>query len=67
MWLKIITIALMFIATCYGAGSIIENGKETTVGSMTAKRHLTGVACVSVAIVTVAYDVLCAWLLVNIL
>lgn len=63
--MKTFIIILMFIITIYGINTVESNGRVVKVSEVITSRHLTGLACVAVTVITVAFDVTCVYLLLQ--
>lgn len=64
--MNIFIIIIMLIVTVYGITEISENGRAVKIGNTTSTRHLTSVGCITVAIITVAYDIVSLYLLLKV-
>lgn len=62
--MKIFIIILMFLVTIFTTNIISENGKAVRVeNTVTGFRHLTNASCISIAIIAVAFNAACVYLL----
>lgn len=54
--MKVFLIIMMFVTTVYSIQNIIDQGKVAKVGKETVSRHLSNVACIAIATITIALD-----------
>lgn len=59
-------IILMCIVTLYSIGVIVENTKKVTVGQTEVKRALTGAGCIAIALMCIAYNAACLFIMVKV-
>ena len=62
----LITIA-MFLVTVFGINTISEKGRKIEVGGVTTTSHLTNVACIVIAVITVAFDLVSLYVLIRVM
>ena len=64
IFIKILILVGMFLMTGVALNYLQENGKKVQVGEVVTSRYLTNAACIAIAIIVVAYDVLSVYMLV---
>ena len=61
--MKIFLIILMFLLTVYAMQQILERSRKVVVDGATGE-PMAGVACVVIAIITIVFDVLLAYMVI---
>jgi hypothetical protein len=64
--MKIFLIIIMFLVSVYAINDIAERGRVVKVGSVIAQRTLPAAGCISIAIIAVACDLACLYLIVKV-
>lgn len=63
---KVVIFVGMFFMTIGALQYLQENGKEVQVSEVVTRRYLTNAACVAIAVITVAYDVLSVYIFLKV-
>lgn len=57
-------VTLMLLVTLNSITEIINSGKEVRVSEVRTRGYLTNAACVAIAVITIAFDVLLTYIIV---
>lgn len=62
--MKVFLIILMLIVTVYAIECIVNNGKEVEVGKTKVRRYISSVGCIAIALIAIAFNIMCVYLMV---
>lgn len=65
--MKVLIILLMFVMSLYSAASIVDNERWVELSNgVKVSSHLATSGCVALAVITVAFDAACLYILVKV-